>query len=81
MRFPSTTLVLLCMTQLGCGEARAANPPPDDLAVACSDAPLTAAACERYKLEPDFEGAPVTGPQVQDGELIAGQPNGAGSPR
>lgn len=72
MRSLSITLVLLCMTQLGCGEARAGTSQPDDLAVAGSDAPPTAAACERYKLEPDFEGAPLTGPHVQDGELMAG---------
>jgi hypothetical protein len=66
------SLVLLCLVQLGCGEDRAGASQPDDLTVAGSDAPPAASECERYKLEPDFEGAPLTGPQVRDGELMAG---------
>lgn len=66
-------LILLCLIQLGCGEDRVGTSQSDDLTVAGSGAPPAAAACERYKLEPDFEGAPLTGPQVQDGELMAGE--------
>jgi len=66
------TLVLLCLIQLGCGERRAGTSRPDDLTVAGADAQPTAAECERFKLETDFEGAPLTGPRVQDGELMEG---------
>lgn len=72
MRPLSFTLGLLCVIQLGCGEDRTGASQPDDLTVAGSDAQPTAAECERFELEPDFEGAPLTGPQVVAGELMPG---------
>ena len=57
----------------GCGEDRSGHSKPDDLTVAGSDAPLTAAECERGKLEADFQGGPLAGPNVRDGALIAGE--------
>lgn len=61
-------LNLLCVIALGCGEDRAGASQPDDLAAAGSDAQSTAAECERFKLEADFEGLPLT--ELQDGEYV-----------
>ena len=72
MRTLQSALGLLCVLSLGCGEDRPGASQPDDLTVAGTDAPPGAAACERFKLEPDFVGAPLAGPSVQGGELMDG---------
>jgi hypothetical protein len=71
------TLGLLCVLQpplsLGCGEDRAGASQPDDLTVAGSDSQPSAAECQHFVLEPDFEGAPLMGPNVQGGQLLEGE--------